>query len=92
MIRRLLEILACPIDRHHPLQLIEFVSSGDVISDGVLLCAECGRYFPIIDEVPIMLPDNLRNRREDLAFLDKWKTKLPGPVITAGKPWNQSSA
>lgn len=91
MIRRLLEILACPVDRHHPLQLIELASTSDVISDGVLLCEKCGRYYPIIDEVPVMLPDNLRSKKDDLAFLEKWKGKLPGTVLTSGKPWSQGS-
>ena len=91
MIRKLLEVLACPVDKYHPLELVEFVSKGDTIQDGVLLCRQCGRYFPIVDQVPIMLPDSLRNRRDDLAFLDRWKSHLPESVLSAGKPWNQTS-
>ena len=91
MIRRALEVLACPVDKFHPLGLIELASSGDKIYDGVLLCRRCGRYFPIVDQVPVMLPDNLRNKREDLAFLEKWKSKLPQELLTSGKPWNQNS-
>ena len=90
MIRRLLEILACPVDRHHPLELIEFVSTGETVSDGVLLCERCGRYFPIVDQVPVMLPDNLRSKKDDLAFLEKWKDRLPQSILTSGKPWSQA--
>ena len=88
MQRKLLDILACPIDKHYPLGLLEFtLRGGDVIVDGVLTCSECGRYYPIIDEIPVMLPDKLRNRKEDLGFLERWSSKLPGNITHGGKPW-----
>jgi uncharacterized protein YbaR (Trm112 family) len=86
--RKLLDILACPIDKHYPLQLIEFNSNDETIIDGVLLCIECKRYYPIIDEIPVMLPDDLRSRSEDIGFLNKWKEKLPREVVQAGLPNN----
>ena len=92
MQRKLLDILACPIDKHYPLDLLEFATKDQLILDGVLLCGECDRYYPIIDEIPVMLPDSLRNRKEDLAFLEKWKSKIPTPVLKSGKPWNLESA
>ena len=88
MQKRLLDILACPIDKHYPLELLEFTTKEEVIVDGVLLCSQCERYYPIIDEIPVMLPDNLRSRKEDLGFLQKWAAKLPGAVTKGGKPWN----
>ena len=88
MQRRLLDFLACPIDKHYPLQLLEFTMNEEVIVDGALLCDQCGRYYPIMDEIPVMLPDNLRNKKEDLGFLEKWKSKLPASVVRGGKPWN----
>ncbi len=88
MQRKLLDILACPIDKHYPLELLEFSLREDVIVDGVLLCPECGRYYPIIDEIPVMLPDNLRSRKEDIEFLQKWKEKLPEKTLQGGKPWS----
>lgn len=91
MIRKVLEVLACPVDKYHPLDLLELASTGDTIYEGVLLCRRCGRYYPIVNQVPIMLPDNLRNKREDLAFLEKWKSGLPEELLTSGKPWNQRS-
>ena len=90
--RRLLDILACPIDKHYPLELLEFNVKGDVILDGALLCSECGRYYPIIDQIPEMLPDNLRDRKEDLGFLERWRAKLPEDVARGGKPWNLGPA
>ena len=88
MRRKLLDILACPIDKHFPLELMEFETSGETIVHGVLLCSECGRYFPIVEEIPVMLPDELRNKKEDLGFLEKWNSQLPEKVVHGGKPWS----
>lgn len=88
MQRRLLDILACPIDRHYPLQLFDLELRGDIIVSGVLACTECGRYYPIVEEIPVMLPDELRSKKDDLTFLEKWKEKLPETVVHGGKPWS----
>ncbi len=88
MQRKLLDILACPIDKHYPLELLEFELRDEIIVSGVLLCSKCGRYYPITDEIPVMLPDNLRNRNEDLAFLERWKDRVPHEVVHGGKPWS----
>lgn len=81
-----MEILACPICKFHPLQLYVFEERKEVI-EGLILCNACKRWYPIIDEIPHMLPDELRNKEEDLAFLKKWKEKLPEEVIKEGKPY-----
>jgi uncharacterized protein len=86
MKRKLLDILACPIDKHYPLELFEVKSEADLIVDGALFCSECGRYYPIVDEIPIMLPDDLRNRNEDLEFLSKYRDRLPEKIVKTGKP------
>jgi uncharacterized protein len=88
MQRRVLDILACPVDKHHPLGLVEFNASGDSITDGFLTCPECGRYYPIIDEVPMLLPDEMRNKKADLEFLRKWGPQIPENVARGGKPWS----
>ena len=86
MQRKLLDILACPIDKHYHLELIELTSKDEVIVDGVLVCSGCNRFYPIIDEIPVMLPDDLRNKSEDLEFLRRWREKLPSRVTETGKP------
>ncbi|MEM1588397.1 MAG: Trm112 family protein [Candidatus Bathyarchaeia archaeon] len=86
MKKSLMEILACPICKFHPLQLYVFEERKEVI-EGLILCNACKRWYPIIDEIPHMLPDELRNKEEDLAFLKKWKEKLPEEVIKEGKPY-----
>ncbi|MEM1524708.1 MAG: Trm112 family protein [Nitrososphaerales archaeon] len=86
MKRKLLDILACPIDKHYPLELIELNVSDETIIDGILFCSKCGRYYPIMDEIPIMLPDDLRDEKEDLDFLKKWMEKIPEKILYNGKP------
>jgi uncharacterized protein len=85
--RRLLDILACPIDKHYPLELLVF-EEKDEITEGILVCSECNRWYPISDEIPQMLPDDLREAKEDLAWLQKWKERVPEPVLRTGKPFH----
>jgi uncharacterized protein YbaR (Trm112 family) len=83
----MLDILACPIDKHYPLDLFELASKGDVVEQGVLYCNTCMRFYPIIDEIPVLLPDELREKQKDIEFLQKWQ-QLPEKVIKQGKPWH----
>jgi uncharacterized protein len=109
MRKSLLEILACPIDKHSPLELFEInvhlANSSDkqsknretqeqtdndnvIVKEGVLFYTRCSRFFPIIDEIPIMLPDELREREKDLQFLLEWETKIPSEILDHGVPWH----
>ncbi len=81
-----MEILACPIDKAYPLELHVF-EEGDEIVSGIIICSKCNRWYPIIDEIPHMLPDDLREEKEDLAFLRKWKEKIPQNTLTEGRPF-----
>jgi len=82
-----MDILACPIDKQHPLELIVFEEKGE-IKEGLILCPKCLRWFPIREEIPEMLPDELRKQNEDLYFLKKWQDKVPKSVLSEGKPFN----
>ncbi len=124
---RLLNILACPICKHFPLELyvierkryerdvkVEIPAcdlycgfKGKYVKElkehecieclkyevvtGVLYCPNCGRWYPIIDEIPRMLPDNYRSRSEDLNFLKKYRDELPEKIVHEGKPYNLES-
>jgi hypothetical protein len=35
-----------------------------------------------------MLPDELRNEKDELPFMRKWKQKFPKKILTEGKPFN----
>ncbi len=61
------------------------------IVEGLLFCPSCKRWYPIIDEIPRMLPDNLRKREEDLKFLEKNRSKIPKEVLESGLPVNMKS-
>ena len=86
MKRRLLDILACPICKHYPLELRVFEEKEE-IDEGILLCSKCGRWYPILESIPHMLPDDLRNEKEDTDFLVKWKKSIPEAVLKEGKPF-----
>jgi uncharacterized protein YbaR (Trm112 family) len=87
--KRLMEILACPIDKAYPLELHVF-EEGDEILSGIIICSKCNRWYPIIDEIPHMLPDDLREEKEDVAFLRKWREKIPQNTLTEGRPFKLS--
>jgi uncharacterized protein YbaR (Trm112 family) len=129
----MLDILACPMDKNYPLDLIElhvkelendnlreskFKFPNDekktiknnltvnqeinniraevnkdkdkviVIIEGILYCRKCLRFYPIIDEIPIMLPDELREKEKDLEFLNKWKNNIPQKILKDANPWH----
>ncbi|MGZ5511096.1 MAG: Trm112 family protein [Nitrososphaeraceae archaeon] len=131
MKKHMLDILACPIDKNYPLELIElnvkdlekeFLKENNhpinneeeqknsikknnrdkvnqeneimdnkkviVIIDGILYCKKCSRFYPIIDEIPIMLPDELREKEKDLQFLKKWKDCIPEDILKNSNPWH----
>ena len=86
-----MDILACPIDKFYPLELTVFDEKEEITS-GLITCPKCNRWYPIIDEIPHMLPDDLREESEDLQFLEKWKTKISSKTLTEGKPFSLKHA
>ena len=87
MKKKLMDILACPIDKHYPLQLLVFKKEDEII-EGLIICPKCLRWYPIRDEIPEMLPDQLRKEVEDLPFLEKWRESVPVEILSEGKPFN----
>ena len=88
MNKKMIEILACPIDKHSPLEIYECKSKDEVVKEGALFCADCSRFYPIIEEIPIMLPDELRDKEQDMTFLEKNKENLPEKIIKKAFPWH----
>ena len=84
----MMEILACPIDKAHPLELHEIKEKDDIILEGALVCTKCSRFYPIIEEIPIMLPDELRDKKLEIDFLKKYKENLPEKITKNGLPWH----
>ncbi len=88
MNKTMIDILACPIDKAHPLELFEIKEKDNIVSEGALFCPKCSRFYPIIEEIPIMLPDELRDKKQEMEFLKNNKEKLPERIITNAKPWH----
>ncbi len=88
MKRKLLDILACPMCKNHPLELVEIKSKDNEIQEGAIYCISCQRHFLIIEEIPIMLPDELRDKKQEIEFLKRNKELLPEKIIVQGKPWH----
>lgn len=88
MNKKMIEILACPIDKHFPLEVYETKSEDQVISEGAIYCSKCSRFYPIIEEIPIMLPDELRDKNQDVEFLKRNQTVLPEKITKHASPWH----
>ncbi len=61
------------------------------VEEGLLVCPECGRWYPIgsaVETIPELLPDDLREKERDLGWLEKWREDVPGEVLEGGKPFN----
>ena len=88
MNKTMMDILACPIDKNHPLELFAINENSGVVSEGALFCTKCSRFYPVMDNIPIMLPDDLRDKQQEIKFLKENKAKLPEKIIINGKPWH----
>ena len=51
------------------------------IEEGYLVCEKCGRWFPILDSVPELLPDDLRNLDEENKKAERLGIKAQGLFI-----------
>ncbi len=54
---------------------------GLEIAAGFVECSGCGRWYPVVDEIPRMLPDEMRDRKLDKSFIEKWGEKLPQHIL-----------
>jgi len=43
---------------------------------------------PYIETIPHMLPDDLREEKDDLEFMKKFKDKIPKETLEKGKPFH----
>ncbi len=88
MNKKMLEILACPIDKHFPLEIFESTSKDQIVLEGAIYCTKCSRFYPIIEEIPIMLPDELRDKNQDIKFLKRNQFLLPEKITKQASPWH----
>lgn len=63
------------------------------VDAGLLVCPECGRWYPIgsaVETIPELLPDELREKDRDLTWLERWRGLIPDSVLERGAPFNLS--
>lgn len=52
-----------------------------MVEEGVLVSGESGRWYPIRNFIPELLPDHLRDFDRDFAFLDTLRPSIPGAIF-----------
>jgi len=76
MNRNLLDRLCCPFDKSDlDVQIFNETEAHEIV-EGVLSCPRCQRYFPIIYGIPIMTPDQYREKSLELPSLQRWGLEL----------------
>lgn len=62
-----------------PLDLPDRKQNADNIDiiKGLLVCGECGHWYPVSNFVPELLPDHLRDWEKDVRFLSEFSESLP---------------
>ncbi len=58
------------------------------IEEGIMTCRKCNRWYPIIETIPQMLPDEIRKVKHEKEFLQKWKDKIEEDVLLKAEPFN----
>ena len=56
MKKKLMDILACPVCKHHPLELKVTKEDDREVLSGTIRCPKCAVDYPIEDGIPNMLP------------------------------------
>lgn len=69
--------------------LLNKIKTEIEIESGLLFCDKCHRWFPIIDTIPQMLPDEYRDQEKDANFLETNKNLLDHKFLKQDlKPFN----
>lgn len=72
----LLNKLCCPVDKHDlDIKIFSQHEEGEII-EAIMTCPECKRYFPVIYGIPIMTPDEFREKALEEPLLKKWGLSL----------------
>jgi len=58
---------------------LEMDNTADIIK-GLLICGECRHWYPILNFVPELLPDHLRDWEKDIKFLSEFSDHLPSKL------------
>lgn len=74
--------LCCPMCKHD-LEIEVFAQDEATreILEALMTCPRCNRYFPVIHGIPVLIPDEYRDRSLEGRLLKKWGYRLEdGPT------------
>lgn len=95
-----MEILICPakecrseldleVYKAHEVKLEE--SQVEEIDEALLTCPKCSRWYPVIDGIACMLPDDQRQTGrqhiEEVKFLERWRERIDSAILENGIPF-----
>ena len=96
----LMEILVCPLEDCRSSLHLEVYESHQIetddeeveeIDEALLTCPKCNRWYPVIEGIACMLPDDLRLKGkqhiEEAKFLKKWKERVGTEILQNGIPF-----
>jgi uncharacterized protein len=64
--------LCCPFDKNDLLLTVYVQDKEGNVREGIMSCTACQRYYPIVYGVPIMTPDEYREKALEAPMLKKW--------------------
>lgn len=72
-------------DASPPHHLTDQIST--IVQEALIFCKSYNRFYPITEEIPIILPDELRDKKKDIEFLKRWKELIPDDLLSNLRPW-----
>ncbi|MHA1988676.1 MAG: Trm112 family protein [Promethearchaeota archaeon] len=71
------------------LHFLNKIKTETEIESGLLFCPLCNRWYPIIDTIPQMLPDEFRSKEKEIKFLQNNRNLLDEEFLNQDlKPFN----
>ncbi len=68
--------LCCPFDKSDlTLKPITGDEQNNIL-EGLLICSECSRVYPIVSGIPILSPDEYRDYHLEQSLIENWITLL----------------
>lgn len=76
-----IEKLYCPFDKSDLNLTIILQDETENITEGLLICDNCKRVYPIISGILIMSPDEYREFKLEQPVLERWEKHLEGKKV-----------
>lgn len=73
--------LCCPFDKSELALTTIAKDLNENIIEGLLICDECKRVYPIVKGIPIMSPDEYREFKLEQPLLERWQKQLNGKSV-----------